>query len=180
MKTTFLSHSEVQTQELGRSLGALLVPGSAVILSGDLGAGKTQFTKGVGKALGVQDPITSPTFPILALYPPSDEELSLSTAGARSVTAGRGARALAHFDLYRLEDDSMLDDVGYWEALEGTAGEVSLIEWGDKFPSALPGDYIQITFSITGDEARELNVTAVGERSKELVRSWKESADQCA
>ena len=87
-----------------------------VVLSGDLGAGKTQLTKGLAAGLGVVEPVTSPTFNILLVH--------------------EGRIPLYHFDLYRLEFAEQLDDLDYWGTLE--ADGVSVVEWGDRFAEAIP------------------------------------------
>jgi tRNA threonylcarbamoyladenosine biosynthesis protein TsaE len=145
-----------QTQDCGATLGALLEPGSVVILSGDLGAGKTQFAKGVARALGSRDVVTSPTFNILMVH-------------------DGGRVPLYHFDLYRLESEEELDDIDYFGLLEQDA--VSIVEWGDKFAGALPLDYVQVVFELGDDELelRSLRVTAVGERSLRVLAAWAES-----
>ncbi len=133
---------------LGEALAALVRPGDVVLLTGDLGAGKTHFTKGFAKGLGVSDPVTSPTFNILLVYP--------------------GRIPLYHFDLYRLERAGQLEDVDYWGTLE--ADGVSVVEWGDRFPEEIPEDHLACKFCITGDDEREIRVTFAGARGSELAR----------
>ena len=107
-----MSHSPDETIALGRELGALLHAGDVLVLTGDLGAGKTQLTKGVAEGMGVGDAVTSPTFTIEMVY--------------------EGARMpLYHFDLYRLDDPGQLEDVGLFDALESDGP--CLIEWGEQF-----------------------------------------------
>jgi tRNA threonylcarbamoyladenosine biosynthesis protein TsaE len=143
------SNSPDQTTELGRVLGTLLRAGDIVLLSGDLGAGKTQLTKGIALALGVKEAITSPTFNIL-----------LEHAGSEGVL-------LRHFDLYRLEDESELDDIDYFGLLEDEA--ISVVEWGDKFPDALPLDCLVIDFELQEENVRSLHMTALGPHGAELL-----------
>ena len=121
------SASARETMELGRGLAALAQAGDVVVLTGDLGAGKTQFAKGFAAGLGVDDEVTSPTFTIMIEY--VGDELPL-----------------LHFDLYRLEDAAALEDIDYFGMLE--SGAVCLVEWGDKFPEALPADYLEVSFSL--------------------------------
>ena len=152
-----------ETVALGKLLGDLLVPGSVVLLSGDLGAGKTQLTKGVAAALGVVEAITSPTFNIM--YEHVD---------------ATSAIVLRHFDLYRLDDEAELDDIDYFGLLEDEA--VSVVEWGDKFPDALPAEYLMIRFgygrtSGAGDAAgapepaRILEFSAVGDKAVAVLQA---------
>jgi tRNA threonylcarbamoyladenosine biosynthesis protein TsaE len=145
---TLGSVSAVATRAIGTALGAAARPGDVVALSGDLGAGKTVIVQGAAEALGVRGAVTSPTFNILVVH--------------------RGPAAdLAHFDLYRLEHAEQLEDIDFWGVLE--SGCVSLIEWGDRFPEALPPDVLTVTLQITGDEARTISLAPSGARSAELA-----------
>ena len=100
MNGCFESTSPEETFELGRRLGAVLEPGDVLVLTGDLGAGKTQLTKGIAVAMGVEDEVTSPTFALEAVH--------------------EGERMpLYHFDLYRLHDAEELGDAGVWDVLGG-------------------------------------------------------------
>lgn len=179
------SQSPQQTQQLGATLGALLAPGAVIILTGDLGAGKTQFTKGIARALGIPAEITSPTFNIMFAYPPNtpapaQPPLTHTTPSlspsSKSAERNTPAPALYHFDLYRLDHEAELDDIDYFGLLEdGTA--VSVVEWGDKFSAALPQDYLAIEFSgNASDEARGLKVWATGPHSTALLTRYLEAA----
>jgi tRNA threonylcarbamoyladenosine biosynthesis protein TsaE len=109
--------------------------GTVLSLIGDLGAGKTEFVKGLAAGLGFAGEVTSPTFTILHEY--------------------RGGRLpLFHMDFYRLHEESELDEIGFDEYLK--AGGVCAIEWGDKFPNRLPPDSIKVVFSIEAGERREI------------------------
>lgn len=146
-----LTDGEPATEAVGAALSPLLAPDDVLLLSGDLGAGKTHLSKGVAAGLGIADPVTSPTFNILLVH--------------------RGGRlVLYHLDLYRLEHAEELDEIGYWEALE--SGGVSLVEWGDRFPEAAPVQYVAVELHITGDDDRTLAVSGVGVRGGVLAAAW--------
>jgi tRNA threonylcarbamoyladenosine biosynthesis protein TsaE len=138
------------TREAGAALAALLEPGDVVTLSGDLGAGKTSFTQGVARGLGVEGPVVSPTFNILVVH--------------------EGRLTLDHFDLYRLEHEDQLEDVDFFGTLE--SGGVTLIEWGDRFPEALPADRLDVEITIEGPEVRRFEVTGRGVRGEALAGAW--------
>jgi tRNA threonylcarbamoyladenosine biosynthesis protein TsaE len=143
------TNSPEQTERIGKALGTLLEAGDVVLLSGDLGAGKTQFTKGIAAALGVKEAITSPTFNIMLEH------------------EGADGTVLRHFDLYRLEDESELDDIDYFGLLEDDA--ISVVEWGDKFSGALPLNCLIIDFELQDDSMRALHLTALGSHGVQLL-----------
>ena len=130
-----VSNHPVETQSIGSEFARTATAGTVVSLMGDLGAGKTEFVKGLALGLGTDGPVTSPTFTILHEY--------------------RGGRLpLFHMDFYRLREEWELDEIGFDEYLK--SGGVCAIEWGDKFPGRLPPDSIRIFFSIEAGERREL------------------------
>ncbi len=133
----YLSHSVEETMGVGAQLAADAKPDDCIVLTGDLGAGKTHFTKGFAAALGVKEDVTSPTFAIVEEY------------------EGTKLRLL-HWDLYRLEEDWELEDVDWYGLTE--SGAVSLVEWGDKFPDALPDDYLHVDIRVADDGTRIINV----------------------
>ena len=149
-----------ETKHLAAALAAHLRAGDAVVLNGGLGAGKTHFVQGVAEALGVTQPVTSPTFNILQTY-------DVPGGGANQACP---MNAIHHFDLYRLEDAAELDDIGYWEALEGDAA--SFIEWGDKFPESMPDDYLEVSIVAGEDGVRTVSAAARGPRSAQLLDAW--------
>ena len=118
------SRSEKDTFALGQKLGGDCRPGDIVLLNGDLGVGKTVFTKGFGKGLGIEEPISSPTFTILKEY---DE----------------GRMPFYHFDVYRIGSDDEMDEIGYYEAIDGDG--VCLIEWAELIYDILPPQYKKVT-----------------------------------
>lgn len=154
MRGMFETAGERETAELGRRLAPLLEPNDVVALTGDLGAGKTALVKGVAEGLGVVEPVVSPTFNILLVHP--------------------GRIPLLHFDLYRLDDEAQLEDVAFYEMLE--SGGAAFIEWGERFPHALPPDHLAVVMEITDDESRRLTLVPGGPRAGALADAWLGSA----
>ena len=132
---TVVTHAPQETAALAERLGAAAETGTVLCLVGDLGAGKTLFTQGFARGLGVMEEVTSPTFALMNQY-----------CGRLPVT---------HFDLYRLEREEELDEIGFYEFAEPSGGVV-LIEWADKFPDALPKPHIRLEIERgdTEDERR--------------------------
>ena len=136
------------TKKFGEKLGSLLKPGDIICLMGDLGAGKTTLTKSIGIGLGVEDYITSPTFTLINEY--------------------KGRLNLYHFDVYRLEGISDLDDLGFEEYFY--SGGVCIIEWGDKIENILPKDKINLSIEKGSElDERIINLSGEGSRFKELI-----------
>ncbi len=138
------------TQDLGRRLGRAASPGAVLALTGDLGAGKTCLAQGVGAGLGVQGPITSPTFALIWLHE-------------------SGRLPFAHADFYRLGDSSELQELGLDELLEGAG--VAVVEWAERFEDVLPVDRLGGVLRHAGPQARELVLTARGPRSQAWLRA---------
>ena len=137
------SRSVTDTRALAAALAELARPGDLVLLAGELGAGKTAFVQGFGAALGVTEPITSPTFTLVSQY--------------------RGRLELNHLDVYRLEQLTEVLDLGLAEMLDD--GGVTLVEWGDAIIPALPADYLLIRLDYGSlDDERMVEVEAVGSR----------------
>lgn len=139
------------TKQLASTLVPYLHAGDTIVLNGDLGAGKTQFAQGLAAGLGVTSQVTSPTYNILLSY------------------AGDGI-LLYHFDLYRLDNASQLEEVGFYDVMDGPG--VTLIEWGDKFPEALPFVHLDIDITIAEDGTRHIKVHSFGERARNLLFVW--------
>lgn len=141
--------NETALQAFAAQVAPYLAPGDVLLLDGDLGAGKTSFTKGLARGLGITDYIKSPTFTLIREYP-----------------AGR--LPLYHMDLYRLEDGGA-GDLGLEEYFEGDG--VSVVEWPDYLGEALPDGYLLIHFlkDDFDDNKRTLTFEAVGPRAQALL-----------
>ena len=122
----YVSHSEAETEGMGRRLAAVLAPGAVVAYRGDLGMGKTAFTRGLARGLGYEGRVTSPTFTIVNEY------------------EGKGP-PLFHFDMYRLEGAEELFDIGWEDYLD--RGGVCAVEWSERVEEALPGDAVTVTIA---------------------------------
>jgi tRNA threonylcarbamoyladenosine biosynthesis protein TsaE len=132
------------TRELGAAVATLARPGDVVVLAGDLGAGKTAFVQGFGRALGVEERITSPTFTLVHVYE-------------------GGRLPIHHLDVYRLEQINEALDLGLAEMLDD--GGVVLIEWGDAILPVLPHDLLEVRLTFgEGDDDRGVALRAVGSR----------------
>ncbi len=142
MSLIHLPDSEA-TQQWGRALGQFLKAGSVLLLSGDLGSGKTTLVQGIAKGLGVVDPVVSPTFTLINEYP-------------------EGRCPLYHLDLYRLSPKEAADFYleNYWLGLEVPLGIVA-IEWAERLPY-LPPSYWQLNLTHQADASRKLEVSIVG------------------
>jgi tRNA threonylcarbamoyladenosine biosynthesis protein TsaE len=132
-----------QTRALGAAIAPLLEPGDVVVLAGDLGAGKTTFAQGLARGLGVEGPVTSPTFTLVQEY--------------------QGRLPVAHVDVYRLERFQELHDLGLEELLDGPA--VTVVEWGDAVAQILPVDRLVVRIEQTAtDDTRTFVFEAEGPR----------------
>ena len=120
----FISHNEKETLNFGKTLASLLQKGDTVVLTGELGSGKTKLTEGILTYYGLEDEISSPTFTIVNEYIKDDINIF-------------------HFDVYRLEDVDEFYAVGGEEYF---SSGICIIEWGEIVESALPNDYIKISF----------------------------------
>ena len=134
------THSADETQALGQKLASRLAPGDVIAYFGDLGAGKTAFTRGLAQGLGITDPVTSPTYTIV------NEYLS-------------GRIPLFHFDMYRLSSSDELFDIGWEDYL--SPGGVCAVEWSENVEDALQ-DAIRVTIEKDADEPDTRHITITG------------------
>ena len=132
----FYTNSPAETEALGFALGKILKPGTVIAYCGDLGAGKTAFTRGLARGLGCADLVTSPTYTIV------NEYLS-------------GRMPLFHFDMYRLRSSDDLFDIGWEDYLD--RGGVCAVEWSENVEDALEGA-IDVTIEKTGEESRRITI----------------------
>ena len=137
-----LTHSPAETRALGRQLASSLRPGDVLLLWGDLGAGKSEFTRGVAEGLQVTSTVTSPSFTILNVY---DE----------------GNIPLYHFDWYRLNGVDALYEMGRDEYLGGDG--VAVVEWPSQCPEAIPETHLAVHLTPVGDSEREVTFTPMGD-----------------
>ena len=139
MKQTFLTNSPAETEAVGSALGAVLTPGSIIAYTGDLGAGKTAFTRGLARGLGCADRVTSPTYTIV------NEYLS-------------GRLPLFHFDMYRLSSSDDLFDIGWEDYL--LRGGVCAVEWSENVDDAME-NAIYVKIEKTGEDTRKITIEGV-------------------
>ena len=132
----YLTNSPEETEKVGAALGKILTPGTVLAYRGDLGAGKTAFTRGLARGLGYGEPVTSPTYTIVNEY-----------LGGRL--------PLFHFDMYRLRSSDDLWDIGWDDYLE--RGGVCAVEWSENVDDAME-DAIYITIEKLGEEARRITI----------------------
>jgi tRNA threonylcarbamoyladenosine biosynthesis protein TsaE len=144
---TLSSNSADETRSFGEQLGALLQPGDVVLLSGELGAGKTVFVQGIARGLGFDGSVSSKSFVLLGEYP--------------------GRVKIYHADLYRLDDVEQVREL----ALDEISAEgVLVVEWPERAGSrVLPEEHLWIEFEVTGEESRLLRVSAMGDRPSGVV-----------
>ena len=154
-EASFRTTSQEETIALGRVLGGLLHEGDVLVLTGDLGAGKTQLTKGIAAGMGVTADVTSPTFTIEMVYHGREMDLD-------------------HFDLYRLDRPEQLEDTGLFDVL-GADG-VCVIEWGEQFANEIGDARVDVFVTRLDAEAapgeeppREVRFVAHDARGEELV-----------
>ncbi|MGB0388625.1 MAG: tRNA (adenosine(37)-N6)-threonylcarbamoyltransferase complex ATPase subunit type 1 TsaE [Ardenticatenaceae bacterium] len=146
-----VSHSPAQTRQIGIELGNLVQSGDVILLYGDLGAGKTNFTQGVAEGLGISGAVRSPTFTLVNEYQ-------------------EGRVPLYHIDLYRLAGDADLATIGLDEYFDEEG--IVVVEWPEKGPEWLPADALHIYLNHLSDWQRSLRIKASGVRAEALLRAY--------
>ncbi|MEW6326308.1 MAG: tRNA (adenosine(37)-N6)-threonylcarbamoyltransferase complex ATPase subunit type 1 TsaE [Thermodesulfobacteriota bacterium] len=136
-----------ETFKLGVSLGEILVSGDVVTLQGELGAGKTWFTKGIARGLGITDTVTSPSFTIINEY--------------------QGRLPLFHMDFYRLEHGGASSDLGLEEYLYGQG--VTVIEWPERLAGIIPAGRLEVRFIFSAEDKREVALIPHGKDWEERI-----------
>lgn len=137
----FITETKDKTQALGKRLAKQLRPGDVVLLSGELGAGKSEMARGIARGLGVEGPVPSPTFTLLNIYQ-------------------TGSTALHHFDWYREEDQEALMAAGLEEYIQGDW--ISLIEWHERALGLCPARHLLIDIEVTGEHTRLISISPQG------------------
>jgi len=147
-----------ETRKSAAAVAELLVPGDVVSLAGELGAGKTAFVQGAARALGVEEPVASPTFVLVREY--------------------RGEMPIYHVDVYRLDRLQEVHDLGFEDFLD--PGGVVFVEWGDAIEALLPDSHLRVELTTGEDRTRLIRVSARGpawaprwERLEGVLQPWK-------
>src|ERR671932_2640551 len=146
-----ISHSVEQTRRLGTRLAEQLEPGDVLLLGGGLGAGKTVFAQGVATGLGVDEPVTSPTFTLIHEY--------------------EGRLPLYHVDLYRIAGEAEAGDLGLEEYLYGDG--VTLIEWPQRAAGLVPPAHLSVALQPIAETKRSVRFEPAGERYVRLLATFK-------
>lgn len=136
---THLTQSAQETENLACEIAKSLKAGSFVSLTGDLGAGKTAFTRGLVKGLGSSERVLSPTFTIQRVY-------------------SNGRLPIYHFDAYRITDSQELDEIGFWDCVQAEDGVV-VCEWADQLEDWLPADRLNVHIETVDETTRRITIT---------------------
>lgn len=151
MQLILISKSEQDTKIIGQEIAQFLEAGDVITLEGDLGAGKTTFTKGLAEGLSITEAVTSPTFTIIKEY--------------------EGALPLYHMDVYRLEFAD--EDLGFDEYFFGDG--ITVVEWATFIQDYLPDDYLAITIEHQAEHERKITFVSNGARYEKLLTQIKQS-----
>jgi tRNA threonylcarbamoyladenosine biosynthesis protein TsaE len=152
---SWITNNEKETKALAHRIGQLLIAGDILLLEGDLGAGKTTFTKGLAEGLGVNRTVSSPTFTIIKEYV--------------------GRIPLYHMDVYRVQDE--FEDLGFDEYFHGLG--VTVVEWAHLIQEQLPMEYALIRITREDDLKRKIVYQAVGKRYEQLGKELNKNENTC-
>lgn len=141
MKYSFITHSAEETIALAEKIGKLLKAGDCIAYYGDLGAGKTTFTRGLAMGLGLPDVVSSPTFAIVNEY------------------HGKGKISLYHFDMYRIGNSDELETTGFYDY--PIDENVFAVEWSENIEDAFPEDVIRINIIGAGNDIRKITIETI-------------------
>ena len=150
-----ITSNEKETKKIGKLLGDNVQPGQIILLKGDLGSGKTRFVKGIAASLNSTNEVSSPTYNLINEYP--------------------GKMTLYHMDLYRLDNENDLLNIGFEDYLYRDG--IIAIEWPELAYDFLPADFLLINFEIVSENKRKLKLKAKGEKSKNLMKGLAEYVD---
>lgn len=155
----FTSDSTEKTIRLGECIGSLLTGGEFIKLTGELGGGKTHFTKGIAAGLGITENIVSPTFTIERVYVQDCSGLEFH-----------------HFDFYRLgeSDEEIFEGI---KEITGDKKSIVVVEWPENIGKALPGEFLELNFEYIDENTRKIEILARGEKYEKLL---KEINDTCS
>lgn len=145
LQKSYRTHSKEETKDLAAKLAKHLKPGSVLALEGELGTGKTTFAKGLAIGLGIEEPITSPTFTIIKEY--------------------EGTLPFYHMDVYRLEHSE--EDIGFDEYIHGSG--VTVIEWAQFIKDFLPDELLKVEIRYLSETSREIMFTSKGAKYERLL-----------
>ena len=145
MAKRIILNNENDTIFLAQNIESEKFPNMVIVLNGELGSGKTLFTKAFAKAMGIEDNVTSPTFTIVKEY-------------------YKGELPLYHMDVYRLEGEGDSIDFDYYYNKNG----VTIIEWGDTIKDYLPDEYLELNFKIISENKRVVYIKPIGEKYENL------------
>lgn len=159
----FISKKTENTLQLGGRIGKKLFAGAVIALEGDLGGGKTTFTKGLAKGLGIKENVVSPSFTLERIYKiPRLESRTLRPNPYAPITS------LYHFDFYRIDNPKDMVSYELIEALEDPKGIV-VVEWAEKIEAELPKEKLVVKFRYVGEDKREIILRANGQRYEGLL-----------
>lgn len=171
-----ISHSSMQTQRLGMRLGDLLRGGELILLDGQLGTGKTTFTQGLAKGMGITEIVSSPTFTLLKEYQgqsATTTRLDHDKFSNQASSTQRVGPILYHFDLYRLDDPEEVVDLGFEDYFFGSG--TCVVEWADKADLLWPNEQLRIRLKMMSETKRGLLLTATGLRYCELLQQFQKN-----